>query len=106
MPVSSEAFIQAIRDKKKVRITFYSKDDDGNITRLCAPMDYGPSRIAHQKNNRYHSWDYESDKRNHTLSLSPEQVRSIEVLDDSFDPAEFMTWTPNWIIPRDWGRYS
>ncbi len=52
-----EAFISAIHAKKKVRLTFYSKDDGGTIVRTCAPMDYGPSRRAHEKNDRYHVWD-------------------------------------------------
>ena len=28
----------------------------------------------------------------HTLSLLPEQIISIEVLNETFDPAEFVTW--------------
>lgn len=58
------------------------------------------------KNDRFHLWDYKSDTGQHTLSLNPGQIRSIEVLPDTFDPAEFVTWKTNWIVPRDWGIYS
>jgi len=99
-------FIQAIHAKRKVRVTFFSKEDQGLLTRKCAPMDYGPSSKAKEKNDRFHLWDYESDKKVHTLSLNPTQVQQLEVLDETFEPSEFVTWVTNWIIKREWGTYS
>jgi hypothetical protein len=100
-------FIAAIHSKHKVRLTFYSKEDKGPITRTCAPMDYGPSRRAiADKSDRFHFWDYDSDTGNHTLSLLPDQINLIEVLGDTFDPADFVTWSPNWFVVRDWGEFS
>ncbi len=69
-------------------------------------MDYGPSRIAHNKDDRYHFWDYDSDTKRHTLSLLPEQVYDVEVLDEIFDPSEFINWDSKWFYPRDWGKFS
>jgi hypothetical protein len=89
-----DIFISAIHSKNKVRITFFSKEDGRNLIRKCAPMD------------RFHAWDYESDEKNHTLSLLPEQIVSIEVLSEMFNPSEFIRWEPNWIVTRDWGDYS
>lgn len=100
------AFLEALSGRKLVRVSFYSKEDGAIISRKCAPMDYGPSRRAKDKSNRYHFWDLTSDSRNHTLSLLPSQLKSLEVLGDSFDPSEFVTWKPKWVIPRDWGHYS
>ena len=104
-----EQFIKAIHEKKKVRITFFSKQDTSSLTRKCAPMDYGPSRRTTLKNNRFHLWDYESDTQRHTLSLNPEQIKSLEVLEETFDPSEFITWDTKsspWFIKRNWGQYS
>ncbi len=101
-----DQFIAAIRSKRLVRITFFSKEDQGYLTRLCAPMDYGPSRRAKDQSDRYHLWDYESDEGSHVLSLLPSQVQSIEVLDEHFDPAEFVTWPTAWFVSRDWGPHS
>ena len=101
-----DQFIAAIHSKSKIRVTFFSKEDRHNLSRLCAPMDYGPSRKAADKSDRFHMWDYESDKKNHTLSLLPDQVISIEVLAQPFDPAEFITWQTDWFVPRDWDQYS
>lgn len=101
-----EKFINAIRCRNKVKLTFYSKEDAGVLTRTCAPMDYGPSRLAFNKADRYHLWDYDSDKQQHILSLLPEQIVSMETLQETFSPSEFITWNTDWLIGRDWGDYS
>lgn len=101
-----EDFIKAIKNKQKIRITFYSQEDMGNIIRVCAPMDFGPSRKSLDNTDKYHMWDYESDQGPHTLSLPQEQVKNIEVLSENFDPTEFVKWEPNWFISRDWGDLS
>ena len=86
------SFVSAITDKTKVRLTFYPKEDYGQLVRVCAPMDFGPSRRAKDKSDRFHFWDYDSDTERHTLSLLPNQIISIEILADLFDPSEFITW--------------
>lgn len=104
-----DKFIKAIHSKNKIRLTFYSKEDGAEIARTCAPMDYGPSRRATNKDDRYHFWDYDSDTASHTLSLLPNQVVRIDVLPETFDPAGFITWDTKksqWFVPRDWGIYS
>lgn len=104
-----DTFIAAIHAKKKLRLTFYSKEDGTNLVRTTAPLDFGPSRRAADKSDRFHFWDYDSDTARHVLSLLPEQVVSIEALPDTFDPAEFVTWSTTsspWFVARDWGVHS
>lgn len=104
-----DTFIQAIHAQNKVQLVFYSKEDGQSLVRTCAPMDFGPSRRAKDKSDRYHFWDYDSDTQRHTLSLLPHQIISISVLADTFDPSEFITWNTtvsSWFVRRDWGRYS
>ena len=101
-----DIFIQAIYGKKKIRVSFYSREDENVVVRICAHMDYGPSRRAKDTNDRFHMWDYESDTEQHTLSLNPEQILNIEILEKTFEPSEFITWQTDWIVSRDWGQYS
>lgn len=99
-------FVNAIQDKKKIRLTYISKEDGNKLTRICAPMDFGPRRLAHNQSDRYHLWDFESDHRHHILSLLPERVVDMEFLTDEFTPDEFISWPTNWFVKRDWGIYS
>ncbi|MHB8439353.1 MAG: hypothetical protein ACYDD4_09350 [Acidimicrobiales bacterium] len=101
--------VAAIHGRREVLVTWPSKDDDGRLqTRRCAPMDYGPGRISNAGDCRYHFWDFESDSgQNHNLSLRADQISEVTILDSIFDPADFVTWTPRWVLPRGtWGRFS
>lgn len=104
--MSKTTFVQAIHDRKMIELAFFSKEDGRVLIRKCAPMDYGPSRRAHDQSDRFHLWDYEGDKANHTLSLSPEQIVSITALNETFEPGDFVRWRPNWFVQRNWGMYS
>ena len=101
-----EKFIEAINTKKLIKISFDAKEK-GIIERICVPFDFGPSRRNMTPNpERYHMYDMDSPDGEHTLSILPEQLLSVEVLDQNFDPADYVKWQPNWFIPRDWGQYS
>jgi hypothetical protein len=95
-------FIEAINDKHKVCLRFYSLADSGVVDRVCAPLDYGPADGVQDGINRYWFWDYKSNTGSLTLGLLPEQVLDIRILGEIFDPAEFVPPPPAWSIPRDW----
>ncbi|HSR88931.1 MAG TPA: hypothetical protein VLK22_00835 [Candidatus Udaeobacter sp.] len=102
-----QIFLNAIQDKIIVKVRFNSQEK-GIIERLCIPFDFGPSRRQNLVENpdRYHFYDLDSPERQHTLSILPNQIISIEATAKSFDPAQYITWTPKWFIKRDWGIYS
>ncbi len=109
MHADHDTFMRGIKGMRKIRLTFFSKEDRGQLVRTCAPMDFGPSRRAKDKSDRYHLWDFESDTRNHTLGLPPTQIVSMELLSETFDPSDFVTWDVKaspWFVARDWGEHS
>lgn len=87
-------FIEAIEQRKKVSVRFYSKADSGVIDLVCAPMDYRPVEEAKDGVNRYHFWDYTSNNGSHLLVLLPEQILHLSVMGMTFDPAEFAVSAP------------
>jgi hypothetical protein len=95
-------FIEAIKEKKKISLQFYSTADSGVIDLICAPTDYGPGAGTQDGVNRYWFWDYTGNTGSPTLGLLPEQVLDIRILGEVFDPAEFALPLPMWSIPRDW----
>jgi hypothetical protein len=99
-------FVEAIKDKKKVCLRFYSKADSGVIDLICAPVDYGPGEGIQDGVNRYWLWDYTSNTGSPNLGLLPDQILDIRVLGQAFDPAEFGAPPPTWSIPRAWGPTS
>ena len=102
----NEHFLKAIHEKKVLRVKVNS-DEKGIIIRKCIPFDFGPSRRYKDGLNRYHFWDLDSPEGHHNLSIRPEQLLEIEILDETFDPQDYVTWRPiNWFVKRDWGEFS
>jgi hypothetical protein len=94
---AKKEFVDAIRDKKRVKVIFYSQEEKRFLVRVCAPIDYGMDASVSAGVERLNFWDYEGQKEaqnagqsTHTLSLRADQVRSMNVLDEFFDPSELV----------------
>jgi hypothetical protein len=99
-------FIEAIQQKKKVCLRFYSTADSGVIDLVCAPMDYGPIGEPPGDVNKYQLWDYTSNTGSPVLVLLPGQVLDLRLLGELFDPAQIGFVPARWHIARDWGLPS
>ena len=102
-----ELFVGAIKGTNAVELTFNSREK-GKITRKVIPTDYGPSRrFPNLVENRYHVLDLESPSGTiHPIPITESQIVELKVLAETFNPAEYITWTPQWFVARDWGMYS
>lgn len=96
-------FIEAIAERKKVRVRFYSTADSGIVERICAALDYGPGAGPYDGLNRYWIWDYARSPNSQTLGLVPKQIVEVRVLGEEFQPADFGAVTWPWGVPRTWG---
>lgn len=101
-----ETFVSAIHAKKLVEIVFGTRNE-GVKKRVCVPFDFGPSRRNLNPNpDRYRFYDLDSPDGKHNLSIAPDQLISVTVLDEAFEPADYVNWKPNWFVSRDWGQHS
>jgi len=105
IPNHSE-FIDAIGERKKVRVSFYSRADNGVLDRVCAPMDYGPGGSPADGLNRYWIWDFRANADARRVGLLPQQVVESHVLGEVFAPAELGVQPWPFAVPRDWGSSS
>ncbi len=82
-------FVQAVQDKKKVWVKFYSQADGGVVEQVCAPLEYGAGTAVPDGLNRYWVWVYASQTDSHTVGLLPQEIEDLTVLGEVFDPAQF-----------------
>lgn len=96
-------FISAIHEKRVLRITFMSKGK-GVITRLCAPLDYGPIRSSGNvyPPDKYFVFDLTSPEGPHPLHLETSSILVLENTNEFFNPLQLVSWNPDWNIVRDW----
>lgn len=97
-----ERFLEAIREKRKVRVRLYSVADGGVVDRVCAPLDYGLDVARQDGLNRYWLWDYTQKVGSETLALLPNEILDLQMLGEDFDPASLRTGIDHWSVPRDW----
>jgi hypothetical protein len=102
-------FLEALHSKHRLCVCFFHKKEGVEVTRVCAPLDYGPLRGAKHVADVYQLWDLEAKRKPYNLAVAPDDVRSLKALPDTFDLTSIITWTfkPHaWHIKRDWGDFS
>lgn len=98
-------FLKAIESKSLLQLCFNSIEK-GQIVRRCIPFDFGPSNRYKDGNDRYHFYDLDSPDGKHNLSILPNQVVEITLVEETFEPGDYVKWTPKWHVARDWGAFS
>ena len=101
-----EVFIEAIKEKKLIEVTFIAKKDKTNRVRKCIPFDYAYGTREKNPIKKYQLYDLDSPSGRHNLALEENQIIDLVKLDESFNPADYISWETNWEIERDWGEYS
>ena len=109
MHADHDVFLEALHAKRRLSVRFFSKKEKRELTRVCAPLDYGPLRGAVEKRPHYQLWDLEGKRKPLNIVVAAEDIRSMTPLEETFDPAAIVTWAfkPNaWAVPRDWAELS
>lgn len=102
-------FLEALEHKRHVTVTFFHVKEQRERTLTCAPLDFGPLRGSHDQKGRYQLWDVNAKRPPFNVSFMPDDLRTITVLDTTFEPAEIIKWAfkPNaWNVARNWGEFS
>ncbi len=109
MHAAHQMFLDAIAQKRRLKVRFFSKKEGKELVRVCAPLDFGPLRGTTDGRERYQLWDLEGKKKPHNVPLLADEMLEVTLLDETFDPADIVTWAfkpGSWRISRDWGRFS
>lgn len=101
----NDVMVNAINKKSMVKLTFNSIEK-GRIVRTCIPFDIGPGRRIKDGIERFHFYNLDSPEGSHTLSILPEQILNLEIMNAVFEPGDYVKWEPKWFLQRDWGKYS
>jgi hypothetical protein len=109
MHASHSLFLDALASRRRLSVRFFSRKAGKELTRVCAPLDYGPLRGALTPTDHYQLWDLEGKKKPHNLALLESEILEMTPLDETFDPAAIITWAfkPGaWSVARDWAEFS
>jgi hypothetical protein len=102
-------FLDAIAARRRLTVQFFSRKENRDLVRVCAPLDVGPLRGALDGVDRYQFWDLEAKRKPYNLALVAQDIVKMTALDETFEPVDIITWAfkPGaWTIPRDWAAFS
>lgn len=89
MLVDHDVFIQAVKDKKKIILTYFSGQQYLYLTRLCVPVQFSSADME-EGSECYYFWDSDADTGERLLALSPSQITNMVLSDETFDPADYI----------------
>ena len=83
-------FIQAVKSCKKILLTYYDKELNLYLTRLCVPVDYGEpdSKVD---SDYYYFWVEYAQVGERMLGLNSSQIKFMNLSDEVFNPADYIT---------------
>jgi len=90
MHCDHDVFLRAIRDKRKIKLTFVSQERNQNKTKLFGPIKYGTNAVGVDP-DCYYVWDFEGKGEDDFLVLIPSEIESIELAAEPFDLVHFFS---------------
>jgi len=79
-------FIRAIKERRKVLLTYLLAEREQTEIKLLVPVYYGPETLESIADS-YHFWDASAHSGDNIASVPQSQIRRMELSDESFDPA-------------------
>ncbi len=84
-----DVFIEGIEQEKRLELTFFSRKRRRDVVSLCAPLHYSKGLAAGDEMDCYYLWDLEAEKGSNFLALSPSQIVSMELTEETFRVQDF-----------------
>jgi len=83
-------FIQAVKNSKKILLTYYNDELNLHLTRICVPVDQSKSDLT-GNSDYYYFWIEYAPIGERMLGLHPSQIKYMELSDEVFNPADYIT---------------
>ncbi|MEL6152358.1 MAG: hypothetical protein AAFR56_22190, partial [Chloroflexota bacterium] len=97
-----DAFTDALRNRRKVKVIIKRKGKPTPLIATCAPLDHDVRGGVPMFHFYKFAWKHH---RAHIVSIEAENLTRLETLDESFDPADFIDWDVKqkpWVVARNY----
>jgi len=89
MHSNHDSFERGILQNRKISLTFLTDDHPYHeVTSTCGPLYYSRGRPEADEPECYYFWDFEAQEGYNFLALTPSEIVSMELTQDSFEYAE------------------
>ena len=77
-----DIFVQGIKQKRRLTLTFFNDDRGLELVRQCGPLYHSGGRADELE--CYYLWDFEADEGYNFTALSPLQIVKMELAEEAF----------------------
>jgi len=84
-----DIFVSALRDKRKLFLSFLSSKNNLYSTKLCIPVSYSPPD-SKDDSEYYRIWDSESEVGERLIDLPASGILYMELSSENFTPDEYI----------------
>jgi hypothetical protein len=86
-----DIFVRGVRERKRIRLTYYNKEHKLNLSKLCVPLYYSASQAEEADSDCYYAWGIEDNVSTHFLALPPSHIVFIELTEQPFKLEDYIT---------------
>lgn len=79
-------FVRAIKERRKILVTYIRSEQKQTRSKLLVPVYYGPGTLQ-SISGSYHFWDASADTGECIASLPQSEIGRMELSEETFDPA-------------------
>lgn len=96
MHSNHDIFVQGIKERRKLRLTFFGDDRNLELVRECGPLHYCEGKAEADELECYYLWDFEAEEGYNFKALSPLQIVKMELTETVFSLKEIcsLIWKP------------
>lgn len=102
--MNRKKMMQAINFTSFINLT-YTDQSNEKRTIQCVPIDIKAQNGLSPSRTQY-EFIAVNDVTSQHITLSDVDINDIQVLEESFDPGNYVKEKKQWLYPRDWGIYS
>ena len=89
-----DRFMLAVSQRKIVKLTVFTSESESPVTvKRCVPLWYDSPEVE-GTSGAYCVWDLQANAKDRFLELPVWQVLSVELLEETFDPAAYYSIEP------------
>ena len=82
-----DLFEEALRDRRKIELTYFCPERGFGLTGLCIPVDYKPAGDE-EESGHYYFWHSGRAVGERLVCLSPSHIGKMRLSEETFDPSE------------------
>jgi hypothetical protein len=87
--ITEDVFIEALKERKKILLTYLNKEQTFFITKTCVPLQH-VQPLSENGQGYYYFWDEHADIGDRLFGLPSSDIKYIEMTSETYNPNDYI----------------